>query len=112
MEEAVRNILRNHTSGGPVVDDQGNLVGFLSERDCLRLAFDSRINNAEGGLVERYMRKEVVSVEAHQGIFDVIDLFIRNWYHIYPVVRRGKVVGVITRKSVLEHVEASRKTEW
>ena len=112
MDDAVRNILRNHTSGGPVVDDLDNLVGFLSERDCLRLAFDSRINNSEGGLVEKYMRTDVVSVEANQGLFDVIDMFIKNWYHIYPVVNKGKLVGVVTRKSVLQHVERFRKTEW
>ena len=41
--EAVDKIVRNNISGGPVVDRIGNLVGVLSEIDCVRAALQGSI---------------------------------------------------------------------
>ena len=34
---AIDLLIQNHISGAPVVDKKGNLIGILSERDCLDL---------------------------------------------------------------------------
>ena len=98
MEEAGTIIGRNDCTGGPVLDQDGELVGFLSERDCLRMAMESRYHNFHGGHVESFMRQKVYTVPSDMGLFDVVNHFIDQWFHAYPVVDNGQVVGVVTRK--------------
>lgn len=113
MEEAVKTILKTETTGGPVLSDAGTLVGFLSERDCLRLAVECRYHNVHGGLVESYMRPDVVTVREDAGLFELVDMFIANWYHIYPVVNRAaEVVGVVSRKRVIREIDQMVQTTW
>jgi CBS domain-containing protein len=112
MEEAVSIIIKNKTTGGPVLGKHGQLVGFLSERDCLRMAMESRYHNFHGGHVESYMRQKVHTVPAKLGLFHVVDLFIDQWFHAYPVEDDGQIVGVITRKKVLRAVNRIKRTTW
>ena len=114
MEEAVGIVLKAEANGGPVTNLKGEIVGFLSERDCLRLAMASRINNVQGGLVRDFMRTDVVTVRSDESLLSIVDMFIREWYHLYPVVEgeSNKLVGVITRAAVLEEVDKYKQTTW
>tara|TARA_B100001094_G_scaffold317751_1_gene360517 strand:+ start:334 stop:810 length:477 start_codon:yes stop_codon:yes gene_type:complete len=113
MEEAVGIVLKADANGGPVVGGDNRVVGFLSERDCLRLAMTSRINNSVGGLVRNYMRTEVVTVNHNESLLAIMDMFVRNWYHLYPVLDDNeKLVGVVPRALVLEEVDRLKQTIW
>ena len=54
--EAMTQLLKHHISGAPVVDDERNLVGILSEKDCLRVfAVRAYSGQLPGGLVSDFM---------------------------------------------------------
>jgi len=57
--DAIQVLTKNGISGGPVIDDEGRLVGILSELDCLRMLasdeFYQEEQEEEGAVVEQYM---------------------------------------------------------
>ena len=113
MEKAVSLILAHPFNGGPVCLTNGKIVGFLSERDCLRRSMESRYHNYQGGLVESYMKTEVQTISLGVDLFDAINLFTSQWFHMYPVVDSDdKVLGVVTRKALLQKVDKLKQTTW
>ena len=55
IEAAMESFLTNKISGAPVLDKQGNLVGVLSEKDCMKTLFEATYYNNLGGFVNEYM---------------------------------------------------------
>jgi CBS domain-containing protein len=84
-----------------VVDQQGNLVGLLSEKDCMRIALHAGYHSEAAGTVAEYMHTEVKTVDAERNIVDVAMMFIEDDYRRYPVIKDGRLVGQISRRDVL-----------
>jgi CBS domain-containing protein len=99
--EAVQILLDRHISGAPVLDSTGNLVGILSEKDCLRAALSAAYHGDLGGLVADCMQREVATVADDAPIFDVARKFIDGHFRRYPVVHGHRLVGQISRRDVL-----------
>jgi predicted transcriptional regulator len=104
--EAINKLIDYRITGAPVVDDQGNLVGLLSEADCLRAILTLTYHEEEmGGIVGDYMVEEVHTIDHEADIIKVAEEFINNRRRLLPVVKNGKVVGQISRRDVLRAVE-------
>lgn len=99
--DAVHVLLERRISGAPVVDRTGNLVGILSEKDCMRAALDAAYYGDLGGLVEDHMHRSVHTVNDDTPIFDVARKFIDGHFRRYPVVQDRHLVGQISRRDVL-----------
>ena len=98
---AVGLLVERHISGAPVLDRVGNLVGMLSEKDCMRIALAAGYYGEWGGRVEEYMRSPVVTIDADLPIVEVAQLFAEREYRRYPVVEDARLVGQISRSDVL-----------
>ena len=95
-------------SASPVVNADGDLVGLLSEVDGLRAILSQTYHEEEmgsGGKVEDYMTKTVDTVSHDADIIAVSKVFIDRGRRCLPVVRSGKLVGMISRADVLRAVE-------
>ena len=103
---AINQLITKRISGAPVVDRQGNLVGVLSEKDCLQAALQASYHGESAGTVMEYMHGEVKTVDADANIADVAAMFLRDDYRRYPVVRENRLVGQISRRDVLRALEA------
>ncbi|TYK66672.1 CBS domain-containing protein [Colwellia echini] len=101
---ALRQLLSAGLSGAPVVDGDKNLVGFLSEADCMRGALMGGYFSSVGELVRDRMTTEVESINVNCNLVDIADKFLRNNRRVLPVVEQGKVVGLVQRRSVLEEL--------
>jgi len=100
--QAMKLLLKHQINALPVVDAENNLVGIVSEKDCLKLAaHDAYQNDLPGGPVRTFMTKDVVSVTPETGLGEVIELFMTHPYKKLPVVNHGKLVGVVRRRDVL-----------
>jgi predicted transcriptional regulator len=104
--EAARQLVENRISGAPVVDHTGNLVGVLSEKDCMRIALQAGYHDETAGTVAEFMHKEVKTVDAERNIVDVAMMFIEDDYRRYPVMKDGRLVGQISRRDVLKALAA------
>jgi CBS domain-containing protein len=98
---AMRLLLERGISGAPVVDARGNLVGMLTQRDCLRVAYAASYYQEPTGAVARYMRQPVVTVPAELELVEVIGVFVRSPYRRFPVLEDNRVVGIVSRRDAL-----------
>lgn len=98
---AIRMLVEHRISGAPVIDAQGDLVGLLSEQDCMRVALDAGYHDHHGGRVADFMTRVVHTVDADASVLELAQYFIDAPYRRYPVVDHGRLVGQISRRDVL-----------
>ncbi len=103
--EAVQKFLDYRISGAPVVDERGNMVGMLSEKDCLKVVLNAAYYEEMGGTVSDYMMKDVITIDASTGIVEVAEMFIKSSFRRYPVLSDDKLIGQISRRDVLKALE-------
>lgn len=90
-------------SGGPVMDDNGFLVGIISEADCMKQISESRYFNQPilDKSVEKYMTSEVETIPHDISIFDAAGIFDKHNRRRLPVMKDGLLVGQISRKDIV-----------
>lgn len=105
---AIHLLLENNVSGAPVIDRLGNVVGFLSEKDCLEVAMDAGYHEEWGGQVAEFMTPEVITVDIDTSILEVARIFRNTSFKVLPVMDDNRLAGQITRSDVLRAFEAIR----
>lgn len=107
--EAIHILVERRISGSPVVDGAGNIVGMLSEKDCMKVALEAGYNEGMGGKVSDYMTRNVETIDADSSIMEVAKAFIDQPYKRFPVVdEEERLVGQISRADVLRAIEKIR----
>lgn len=102
LETAVNTLLASQQIGGPVIDANGRVIGWLSEQDCLAKMIEASYYCELVALVEDVMVKNVMTVKADMSIVDLAQLMIKTTPKIYPVVDdEDHYIGLISRKNVL-----------
>jgi predicted transcriptional regulator len=110
--DASKVLLAHKVSGAPVVGENKELVGFLSEKDCLKFIFEMKYYNGSPLTVGQHMSKGIISLDSNDTIFHALELFMAHPYHIYPVVDNNRVVGIIQRSAVLKVLSEVAQTTW
>jgi len=105
IEHAIERLLRHRISGLPVVDEANNLIGIISEYDLLHLLFDSV---KPSGSVADCMNDRVVTVLESDSIVEVTERFVDGTFRRLPVVRGGKLVGMISRHDLIRLIRDVR----
>ncbi|MGB5627564.1 MAG: CBS domain-containing protein [Woeseiaceae bacterium] len=103
--DAVHVLVNKRIAGAPVVDDAGNLLGMLSELDCMKVALDAGYHGNMGGPVSEYMSAGVETVDADMSIVDLAQVFITSRFRRYPVMDGTRLIGQISRRDVLRALE-------
>ena len=102
---AIKIFSEHPVSGAPVVDKAGNLVGVMSEVDCLRGILNKTYHKEEvGGTVGEFMTTKVDTVNGNTDIIAVAEQFIQRGRRRIPVVEDGKLIGQVSRKDILRAV--------
>lgn len=104
----IKTLIQRSISGAPVVDENDNLVGVISEKDCLKVLLEMTMHEMPGGTVEKYMSTAVISIDEGKSILDAVQMFQDSNFRRFPVVRNGKLVGLITRRDILRAIEEIR----
>ena len=103
--DAVHLLLKHEMTGAPVIDKMGMVVGFLSEKDCCRIALNASYHEERGGRVREFMSRNVVTLEPESSLMEAAEMFVNNPYRCYPVVQEGKLVGQLSRRNILRAFE-------
>jgi CBS domain-containing protein len=103
--DAVHELVKNRIAGAPVVDDAGNLVGMLSELDCMKVALHAGYHGDWGGPVSDFMSDGVQTVDAEMSIVDLAQEFVDSKYRRFPVVENNRLIGQVSRRDVLRALE-------
>ncbi|MDX1696873.1 MAG: CBS domain-containing protein [Thiohalobacterales bacterium] len=108
--DAMRVIIENRVSGVCVVEGSDELVGILSELDCLRAILSATYNDSGVGKVRDYMACDnLVVAHPDEDIVDVAnDMLLKNKRR-RPVIENGKLIGQITCRQLLNAMGSFRK---
>jgi CBS domain-containing protein len=104
IEEAIDHLLHEQISGLPVVDEDGQLVGVITEFALLAVSYDRRVKNHK---VHQHMTRELITVEYDDPVHRVADLCIVHRVRRVPVMKNGRLVGIIARRDVLRALTES-----
>lgn len=99
--DAIHELVQHGISGAPVTDDTGELVGMLSELDCMKVALHAGYHGEWGGPVADFMTGDLDTVDANMSIIDLAQLFLDTGYRRFPVVTDNRLIGQISRRDVL-----------
>lgn len=114
MHEAIETLLEKKISGAPVIDDDGKLIGVLSEGDCLKEVVKGKYTNTPTlmGTVADYMTEDPVVIEPHENILEVAKKFLKLRLRRFPVLKDGKLVGQISQRDIMNAVQGLKNTTW
>ncbi len=105
--DAAHQILKHRISGVCVVDDDQNLLGVLSELDCLRAIVTRMYTEGEddAGLVADAMTSQVEAIHPRDDIIDVASSMLDHKRRRRPVAVDGKLVGQVTCRQILKAIK-------
>jgi len=84
--DVVAVLLENKITGAPVLDENRNVIGFISEQDCIKEMLNTAFYcdlTANAGDV---MIKEVLTVDVDTSISELAEQLTTNKPKMYPVV--------------------------
>ncbi|WP_158966072.1 CBS domain-containing protein [Paraglaciecola sp. L3A3] len=106
VAEASANLIKKALLGGPVIDDTGKLVGWISEQECLQVTLQVVYHNTRVATVKDVMQTEVMTVRLNQDVLSIAEQMLAAKPKSYPVVDdNNKVLGVITRRHILNMLD-------
>ncbi len=108
---AIGIMLRKRISGAPVVNESKEMLGMLSEYDCLRILSAgeySAEDHEEEDTVEVWMSKDPHTIPPELDIYSLAHLLLDTGVRRLPVVEGGKVIGQVSRRDVLRGIERMR----
>lgn len=127
IEELASLLVSNEISGVPVVDANGSLAGIVTENDLIsrnkRLhiptvvsfldaaiylesskKFADEVKRVTATKVADIMVKKVVTIAEDASLTDIATIMSEKKVHILPVVKAGKVVGIVGKRDVVKAV--------
>lgn len=110
IREACRLLLEKGITGLPVVNQEGQLVGMITEFGLMEALYNPSIRNDP---IRKYMTRDVLTVDENEPIAHVASLFLLHRIRRLPVVRNadmdGRVVGIISRRDLMRIVVDSKE---
>jgi CBS domain-containing protein len=122
VEEVARILLANHISAVPVIDEEGELLGIVSEGDLMRRPeagterrrswwlehltgkqiLASEYVKSHSHKISDVMTRSVITATPDTPLGDIATLLERNRIKRVPIVQNGKVVGIVSRANLLQ----------
>jgi CBS domain-containing protein len=131
IAQAIRTMLKNRISGLPVVNRRGKLVGIVTEGDFLHrqeIGTDIKRNawldamfgpeqsaddyvRAHGMTVGELMTRSPKTVNESASLDQVVRLMERHRIKRVPVLRNGKIVGIVSRANLMQALASIHRAE-
>lgn len=108
---ATRLLVAHQSSGAPVLDVDGRLVGILTEYDCLRVLASGQFSqdaHEEDERVGAIMSTDVLSVPVDLDLFSIAHRFLERPLRRLPVLDGERVAGMVCRRDVLAGIDRLR----
>ena len=114
IESVMQAIIKHRISGGPVVNEKNELIGVISEGDCIKQISESRYYNMpmQDKTIEKHMASDVETIDGNMNIFDAANKFLNSKRRRFPIIENGKLVGQISQKDVLKAAMKLKGQNW
>lgn len=100
MEKAANLLREKGCTGVPVINDEGRIVGIISRRDFQRKVKKETQLKAP---VKAFMSTNAIIIEPGKSPGDASSLMIKHDIGRLPVVKNGKIIGIVTRSDVMRY---------
>jgi len=97
--EALDLLTKNKVSGLPVVDQNREVVGILTEKDVLKILIDQKVHIKTK--VEDYMTSDVICFTEEDNAVEICKFFVKHNIRRVPIIRDGKLVGIVSRRDIV-----------
>lgn len=114
VEEVIVQLIKYRISGGPVVNDNYELIGMISEGDCIKHISESKYHNLPGETrtVGQHMISNVETIDGNMDIFDAANKFLQAKRRRFPIVENGVLVGQISQMDILKATIELKSQSW
>ena len=102
VTNVMKLLLRWHISGLPIVDDDGMLLGIITEHDVMNFALSG---DAASTRASEVMTKQVETYAPDTLVVEIVNHFAAHRIRRVPVVEYGKVVGIISRRDIVREMD-------
>jgi CBS domain-containing protein len=96
--QAIALMVKKNVTGLPVVDESG-LVGLISEKDVLKLLYETEFVE---GCVGDYMTARIFTFDEEDSLVDVCKCLMQNNFRRVPVMHQGRLAGIISRADLIK----------
>lgn len=112
--EVTEILIKKNISGGPVLDETGNLIGIISEGDCLKQIVKGKYSNVpnDPGVVSDHMVRDVITIAPDVNILEAAARFLSMKVRRFPVMQEGRLIGQISQRDVLRAVDQLEHETW
>ncbi|MBT8395168.1 MAG: CBS domain-containing protein [Flavobacteriaceae bacterium] len=114
IEDVMDKLIKHRISGGPVVNEKNELIGIISEGDCVKQISESRYYNMpmNKDTIEKFMATNVDTIDGNMNVFDAASKFLQSKHRRFPILENGKLVGQISQKDVLKAAMKLKGQTW
>jgi|TARA_B110000967_G_scaffold208355_1_gene260252 CBS domain-containing protein len=115
LDHVINLLIKYKISGGPVVNETNELIGIISETDCIKHISESKYYNMPSdtnNTVGKYMVSDVDTIDKNMNIFDAAFKFISSHRRRFPVIENGKLIGQLSQKDVLKAAIKVKGNTW
>jgi len=102
VREVADMLVKRKISGAPVVDHFGNLVGLVSEKDCIHALLRAVYHQVPFSLVSDVMTTDLITIREDTHIMAMAEIFTQHGIRRLPVLREGRLVGQVSRRDVIQ----------
>jgi CBS domain-containing protein len=100
LADATRLLDTKGITGVPVADADGKVIGILTEKDILVLAY-TYVGNLRETKVREAMTGNVVTFPSDTSLEAIAKCFAKSDFRRVPIVDEGKLVGIISRRDLV-----------
>ena len=101
LRDAAKLLVKNKISGAPVVDEEVNLLGLLTEKDLMTALIDAIYDELPSTEVRAYMEPNPHTITEELDLLSIAQIFQTHPYRRIPVLQGRRLVGQISRRDVI-----------
>jgi CBS domain-containing protein len=129
MREVAALFLKKRISAAPVIDNQGKLIGIVSEGDLLHRVeagterhrswwlegftgndtLAAEYVKAHGRKVSDVMTHKVITASPQTPLHEIATLMEKNAIKRVPILENGQLVGIVSRPNLIQAVATARE---
>ena len=99
--DAIHLMVKHNITGLPVVNDDYQIIGVISEKDILDLLYHSKDSNVS---IVNFMTRRVVCFDPDANLDQLSESFRKNDFRRIPIVHKDKLIGLVSRKDVIRYI--------
>lgn len=93
-------LLTGYFSGMPVTDEQGKIIGVITEIDLLEAVKEGK--ELVRTTAEEIMTRDVITADVNTAVSDLVKTMKENNIIRLPITNQGKLVGIVARCDILK----------